>query len=619
MAATFRPRRGKKATAIANAIVLKKGEIFFETPDNGIGTGPGKIKMGDGITTYEQLPYFSDVDISDSPVKFTEAADADVSTLLDTIVTGNPLNTITGASKRLLRKYNGMINSKAASVNGVIPDSTGNINLQKVPLADNIYSPDNIEVYDAYLYRTSGGARDVSDGDAQLSFIKGNSVITGRVPESINPTYTSSHTPGEGESYISPVVAINPEIWRASTLGAASGNYTFTRTDGAWKYNNTTVSLDTYGITITGDVYDTDYFVVAYTKAAQGTITVAKPTTFKATGLNWYDASTMKLSGNYTLNSSGSIVASSGSTVGFVKCVPGPSNSGFVAYNASNTMTRIGWSATQPTTSSTGITVTGLNIVNNGTLSYIVPEQEGYIVFSYTGTPNICVHPSWTGGEDNIYSAYTTSSIAIPTKDINNDDLPTASYGMPAIGGVADVLSFDLKIYTQYIGRFAYSAANLETVRAMGVEYDWDSTNIFYVLPSPITYHLSSTLSGTYTVDDYGAEFFVAGSTTPIYAEHLYGQNLRDKLRRDVVTISPMTGDDALTDAQKATFRSNISAASAAEVTQLNNDLYSDYRNLNGIFQDKDLGTVTANNVNTFMTNLGAGSTWNGAFAIADS
>lgn len=60
MANFFKPRRGKKATAILQNIVLKRGEVFFEVPDSGVGTGKGKIKMGDGTRTYEDLPYFYD-------------------------------------------------------------------------------------------------------------------------------------------------------------------------------------------------------------------------------------------------------------------------------------------------------------------------------------------------------------------------------------------------------------------------------------------------------------------------------------------------------------------------------------------------------------------------------
>ena len=57
MASYLRPRRGKKSTAISQNIILKRGEIFFEVPDDGVGTGPAKMKMGDGVTPYADLPY----------------------------------------------------------------------------------------------------------------------------------------------------------------------------------------------------------------------------------------------------------------------------------------------------------------------------------------------------------------------------------------------------------------------------------------------------------------------------------------------------------------------------------------------------------------------------------
>ena len=58
MAQYLRPRRGKKTTAIAEDIVLARGEFFLENPETGTGTGFGNIKIGDGTTPYSELPYF---------------------------------------------------------------------------------------------------------------------------------------------------------------------------------------------------------------------------------------------------------------------------------------------------------------------------------------------------------------------------------------------------------------------------------------------------------------------------------------------------------------------------------------------------------------------------------
>lgn len=73
MASYLKPRRGKKATAITQSMVLKRGEVFFEIDENGITTGAnakacGKIKMGDGVTTYDNLGYF--IDVETCPIGF---------------------------------------------------------------------------------------------------------------------------------------------------------------------------------------------------------------------------------------------------------------------------------------------------------------------------------------------------------------------------------------------------------------------------------------------------------------------------------------------------------------------------------------------------------------------
>ena len=123
MAATLRPRRGKKASAESQAIVLKKGEIFFEVPDTGVGTGTGKIKMGDGTTAYSSLPYFLEggggsVDVSTSAITFTETTSSSSynSTLLGKIVTGANLNIIIAAIKNLLKTGSTMMKQKSLSL-----------------------------------------------------------------------------------------------------------------------------------------------------------------------------------------------------------------------------------------------------------------------------------------------------------------------------------------------------------------------------------------------------------------------------------------------------------------------------------------------------------------------
>lgn len=114
MASYLRPRRGKKATAESRAVVLKKGEVFFEIGANGISTGSsakacGKIKMGDGSTTYSNLGYFIDVDTS--VIAFTNTATAtaaaqgnDYYSQLNAIAPTATVKSIFGNVKSLLYK-----------------------------------------------------------------------------------------------------------------------------------------------------------------------------------------------------------------------------------------------------------------------------------------------------------------------------------------------------------------------------------------------------------------------------------------------------------------------------------------------------------------------------------
>ena len=116
MASYLRPRRGKKATAIAQLTAsapLKRGEVFFEVPDAGTGTGAGRIKMGDGSTAYESLPYFLEpFDPNSATVGFTNATAAESdpyttnATHTNAIVPSANLKTIFTNLKQLLLNYN---------------------------------------------------------------------------------------------------------------------------------------------------------------------------------------------------------------------------------------------------------------------------------------------------------------------------------------------------------------------------------------------------------------------------------------------------------------------------------------------------------------------------------
>jgi hypothetical protein len=103
MSKIFKPRRGLKATAIKKSIVLEKGELFFEVPEGGVGTGLARVKLGDGVHKYDELPYSINLDeINDIRLVFNASSTADNTALLNEIVTGKSLGNLIGSIKTLL-------------------------------------------------------------------------------------------------------------------------------------------------------------------------------------------------------------------------------------------------------------------------------------------------------------------------------------------------------------------------------------------------------------------------------------------------------------------------------------------------------------------------------------
>ena len=45
MANYLKPKRGRRSTAEEQNFILKRGEVFFECPETGQGTGTGRIKL----------------------------------------------------------------------------------------------------------------------------------------------------------------------------------------------------------------------------------------------------------------------------------------------------------------------------------------------------------------------------------------------------------------------------------------------------------------------------------------------------------------------------------------------------------------------------------------------
>ena len=113
MSKIFKPRRGIASVMRGSkaATVLSKGEFFMECPDTGVGTGKSKIKMGDGVTPYIDLPYAIAGMDSEDPVELANKAYTDQSTALNDVKSGNSLKTVLNALKSAVKLNSDSVNA----------------------------------------------------------------------------------------------------------------------------------------------------------------------------------------------------------------------------------------------------------------------------------------------------------------------------------------------------------------------------------------------------------------------------------------------------------------------------------------------------------------------------
>lgn len=108
----FSPRRGAKtimndSTSTQSAIVLRAGELFIEYPDAGVGTGACKVKIGDGVTQYKDLPYAIENDASGATIDFDPDTSTTVATALSHVVSGASTAAIVAGLKQAVTLLNG--------------------------------------------------------------------------------------------------------------------------------------------------------------------------------------------------------------------------------------------------------------------------------------------------------------------------------------------------------------------------------------------------------------------------------------------------------------------------------------------------------------------------------
>ena len=123
----LKPRRGLKSTMASSAkkgTVLASGELFVEAPDTGVGTGQHKIKIGDGTTAYNSLPYAIG-DTSNDKIEFSSNTATTVANALNSVASGQSLKTIIGGLKQAISLCNTSItqlNDDTSKINVYVGD-----------------------------------------------------------------------------------------------------------------------------------------------------------------------------------------------------------------------------------------------------------------------------------------------------------------------------------------------------------------------------------------------------------------------------------------------------------------------------------------------------------------
>lgn len=397
------------------------------------------------------------------------------------------------------------------TVNSRTPNSSGNVTVEEVAYARNLVSDAARASVGTFIDRMAGGSASVSDGTAYLQQIRGNMSHTGQVPESIEMTVNAS------ESEITATIDRDTFVEEVTESGTTTLTYTT-----EWSANPAT-----YGITVTGTPESGDSIVIVYVKEVRGTITPATPDAFVATGWNLYkhaNGYARVLAYEYAYHVGGAYTSLAFSTT------PSGNQTSITVVDGSFTVPADGY-----------VHVTG----GDSTTTYICPEWQ-----------------DWTEGPTGSWSAYSESTIDLSSLTGTGDIFEN---GLLAVGTTYDVIDIEMGVATSRIERQAYNSTNLAAAKASGRAWDADENYIYIVRATPVTEDISD-IDGQFTASDHGIEM-ISGTEVPVTVLVLYGNNLKNKLERDTITISEQT----LTSGQQAQVRTNIAAASAADVTTLNN------------------------------------------------
>ena len=404
------------------------------------------------------------------------------------------------------------IKDAVKTINGQAPDASGNVSIEKVDFATDLESSSTQYSEGTYIDRTSGGEASIKDGDAWLVNIKGNARHTGKVNQVLTLDIISEEE--------DPITAeIDEEAFKAVVTQDAT--ITLSYTDDAWDTDPAT-----YGVTVNGTPASGDQIVITYVKEVLGTITVSNPTRFTSTGWNLYNhnggngyARVKKYHPQYGFRIEGTYTG-----ITFSETFDGERQAVTVT-NGNFNIPADGF-----------VFVAGGNSSDTAVFMTWADWTEGYM---------------WDGTQEGEFSAYNETAIDLSSLFGTDHPFP---YGLLAVGTVRDEINLNIGQAISRVERLENTAENLAAAQSSGREYDYDENYIYLARASAVTTSIS--ISGTYMVTDHGMEIFV--TDVPVIAQSIYGSSLKNKLERDVLTIS----QQELTAAQKKQVQQNIGVTS---------------------------------------------------------
>lgn len=427
-----------------------------------------------------------------------------------------------GAQEKLGFNVSEELNKRIKSVNETLPDENGNVQIVRVPMADNFTSDESHVVSGTFIERTTGGDSSITDGNAYLGVLYGNSVRTGYTAE----TKSMETLLVERTDDSQPMTAeINWDTFRTAVNGIST-NKTFSYTS-VWNENP-----ENYGITVGGSPKNGDVINVYFIAENRGTITNATPVTFNSANWNLYDnetgyAKVLKYSDSYGFKIGGTYTG-----VSFSETVDGDK--------------------TVITPDSNGL--------------FTVPS-DGYVFVTGGNNTDTYVLMTWSDWEDGYTGDFLTKNVS--TVDFSEVMQNVFPFGLCAIGIVTDEINFNDRVATVRIERVAYSTENRIVAENSGRDFIYDANWIYSVKETPekVRFNVDNDL----VVYDHGVEYFT-GTEVPLTAFELFGQNLKDKLRREVVAVTPQN----FSASQKQIARENIEAAWNSEVIKSINNKVPD-------------------------------------------